>query len=119
MTKNLCFFTKFRYQAALTSTTTTPCTNVPIVCTLPNCSKSMSEGTSAIRKYNIIVHMQNEHPGYDYELGNCFEGRIQLPDDMIASMFITDDEEEMIRIPKDNIPFKLVPTGLSSSQSGL
>lgn len=46
----------FSYQSAATESTSSPCTNVPVLCHL--CSSS----SGAVWKYNMKAHFKNSHP---------------------------------------------------------
>jgi hypothetical protein len=48
-------------------------------------------------------HIRSKHPGYSVD---GFEDGAALPDSLIHAMFITQEEEERIGIPKDRIPAK-------------
>ena len=58
----------------------------------------------------MIAHIRAEHPGHivDAEIAEYGRGS-QLPEDLVAAMFISDEEELKIKIPKENIPLKLIP----------
>ena len=68
-------------------------------------------GHTAIWKYNMHAHIWESHPGYNVDaaigLGE-FHKSMTLPDELIALIFISDQEEERIKIPKDKIPLKLI-----------
>ncbi|KAI0737494.1 hypothetical protein BC629DRAFT_380153 [Irpex lacteus] len=43
----------FQYKASLTSTTSTPSTNTPIICTIGGCGGEVGQNKTAVWKYNI------------------------------------------------------------------
>ena len=57
----------------------------------------------------MIAHIQAEHPGYIVDAETAEYGRgSQLPEDPVAAMFISYEEELRITIPKENLPLKLI-----------
>ncbi|KAF8262084.1 hypothetical protein EI94DRAFT_1603809 [Lactarius quietus] len=51
--------TNFSYSAAMVSSDSSPCSNVPLQC--PYCS----DGSPAVWRYNMRLHFQHRHPGVD------------------------------------------------------
>ncbi|KAF8265196.1 hypothetical protein EI94DRAFT_1787602 [Lactarius quietus] len=51
--------TNFLYLAAMVSSDSSPCSNVPLQC--PYCS----DGSPAVWRYNMQLHFQHRHPGVD------------------------------------------------------
>ncbi|KAF8264280.1 hypothetical protein EI94DRAFT_1703360 [Lactarius quietus] len=51
--------TNFSYMAAMVSSDSSPCSNVPLQC--PYCS----DGSPAVWRYNMRLHFQHQHPGVD------------------------------------------------------
>ena len=49
--------THFSYTVAMISTTSSPCSNVPLLC--PYCA----DGSPAVWRYNMRAHLQQRHPG--------------------------------------------------------
>ncbi len=97
---------EFQYKASLTSTLSTPCTNTPIVCPIKGCAGEVGSNKTAIWKYNMPEHIRVHHPGY-----SCDGIEDGLPDDrLLSTIFITDEEESRLGIPKDKIPPKVKPT---------
>lgn len=99
------YFRKFQYKAALTPTTSTWCTNVPILCTIPGCTATVGNLFKAVWKYNMPEHIRQCHPGFS-TTGIDALGGAPLPPDLIQSMAISDLEEERTGIPRARIPLK-------------
>lgn len=88
-------FSGISYASALKGSTTTPCTNVPIICELcvqPTNSKLIP----AVWRYNLAEHVQIEHPGHtqSFHFSPKFWELISIP---IA-------EQIAMGIPQEQIP---------------
>lgn len=94
---------KFQYQPSLKSTSSTPSTNIPILCSIPGCTRTIGSKRTAVWKYNMPEHIRTAHPGYS---SNGIEDGVSLPPDLARAMFISPEEEHRIGIPKENIPPK-------------
>ncbi|GLB43863.1 hypothetical protein LshimejAT787_1500470 [Lyophyllum shimeji] len=92
---------KFHYQPSLKSTGSTPCTNVPILCSIAGCTGAVGTQQTAIWKYNMPEHIRTVHPGYAW---NALGGDAPLPASLAHAMHITPEEEAILGIPKENIP---------------
>ncbi|KAH7925284.1 hypothetical protein BV22DRAFT_1011487, partial [Leucogyrophana mollusca] len=103
---NCAYASKFHYAPSLKSTSTSPCTNVPIRCQIPGCSALVDKRHTAIWKYNMPAHILAAHK--DYSPDGILPG-MPIPSEMTTSMLITSEEEQWLRIPKENIPPKVTP----------
>ncbi|KAI1784985.1 hypothetical protein LXA43DRAFT_900727, partial [Ganoderma leucocontextum] len=102
-------FHKFHYRPAKVSTETTPCTNIPIMCTVPGCKSAMRQGDlfGAIWKYNMEEHIKNDHSGYSTT--GVEDHLLPIPADLAREMYISDSEERLMGISDSLIPHKIAP----------
>ncbi|KAI0686301.1 hypothetical protein C8T65DRAFT_591318 [Cerioporus squamosus] len=75
------------------------CTNTPILCSIPGCTRCTGNYLSAIWKYNMEEHLRLEHPGYSWD---GFHPGTIVPD-LLSAMHITREEEEAMKIPAEAI----------------
>ncbi|KAI0054339.1 hypothetical protein BV25DRAFT_1764193, partial [Artomyces pyxidatus] len=94
-------FQKFQYGPTSHSTESTPSTNIPILCTIPGCTGRIGSKYTAVWKYNMSEHIRQAHPGFS--IGGYLDGA-PLPDNLVCSMYITDEEETRLKIPAQHIP---------------
>ena len=96
----------FQYKVSLVSTVSTPCTNTPIICTIPGCAGEVGQGLkTAVWKYNMPEHIRTCHPGY---ASDHTEEGVHMQD-LLNTASITRLEEQRIGIPQDMIPYKPEP----------
>ena len=116
------YYRLFFYQPSLKPSATTPSTNVPILCRIPECKVEKNGNWSAVWKYNMPEHLRIAHPAYSRD-GTGIDGLIPLPPLMIHEMHISDEEEHALGIPLTHIPHKaslpeLPPTEVSGTAPG-
>lgn len=92
----------YQYKTSLVSTITTPCTNTPIICTIPGCAGEVGQNRTAIWKYNMPEHIRTHHPGYSCD---GIEDGLRAPD-LLRTSSISLLEEQRIGIPANLIPPK-------------
>ncbi|KAL0961307.1 hypothetical protein HGRIS_006266 [Hohenbuehelia grisea] len=98
---------KFQYQPALKVTSSTPSTNVPILCTIQGCTGFVGSLRTAVWKYNMPEHIRICHPQYSPD--GLTDGA-PLPADLASRMLITYQEELLVGIPEDKIPLQSAAT---------
>lgn len=81
-----------KYNLATQTTTSTPCTNVPIHC--PLCPDTVSGSPRTIWKYNAVFHLASEHS----ETG---ELPVHLPAQLMVDMFISTQEKGLMDIGRE------------------
>ncbi|KAI0724703.1 hypothetical protein C8Q72DRAFT_857147 [Fomitopsis betulina] len=91
---------KFKYGSSLVPNLKNPCTNIPILCTIPGCTGTVGNLRKAIWKYNMEEHIHTVHPGYPLDSTDL---GVPIPDDLAHAMFITHDEETWMGIPPEKI----------------
>lgn len=94
------YYHDFRYKLSLTSTHTTPCTNTPVLCPVPGCTKKTGKLLSAVWKYNLPDHVRTQHPGYSVD--GFQEGTIDIG--LLRLIDISYEEETALHIPPNLIP---------------
>ena len=87
-------FEGMKYQNAKTYTTSAPCTNVPIHCTL--CELSSAGKPQTIWKYNAIYHMAIAHATSSGNQPHSISGQ------MLIDIHITKEEDKKLKIPIEN-----------------
>jgi hypothetical protein len=101
-------FTTIKYATALSGSTTTPCTNVPVACKL--CVRAdNSKSTAAVWRYNLEAHVRAVHPGHTHAS--------QLSDKFLALCIITTEEQIAMGIPQEQIPPAIFTSLASCSTS--
>ena len=80
-----------QYKHAATSSSTMPCTNVPIHC--PLCTISVSENQQTLWKYNALYHLITE-PSNNGIL-------LEIPGELLVKIFIHQKEEQALGIGED------------------
>jgi hypothetical protein len=84
-------YERMQYKHAATSSSTMPCTNVPIHC--PLCPTSVSGNQQTIWKYNALYHLITEHSN---------SGILpEIPGELLVKMFIHKKEEQALGIEED------------------
>lgn len=86
---------EFTYSTAKKGSKTTPCTNVPIICPLCPPPRNPRDKSPAIWKYNMLQHIQFEHPGH---LAN------NVPSQAADNYTLTRSEYVALKIPQEQIP---------------
>lgn len=81
-----------KYNMAAQTTSSTPCTNVPIHC--PLCTDTVTGTPRTIWKYNTVFHLASEHS----EGGNM---PADLPTRLLVDMFISKREEGLMGIERE------------------
>ncbi|KAJ7442126.1 hypothetical protein FB451DRAFT_1105911 [Mycena latifolia] len=99
---NCAMVSTFNYKPAEKGSTTTPCRNVPVVCTicLPDVPRA-GDAQRAHWRYNMPKHLAAVHPEYASPLNP--EG-IRLPHDVWETMKLAEGEERALGIPEAKIP---------------
>ncbi|KAJ7441241.1 hypothetical protein FB451DRAFT_1058249, partial [Mycena latifolia] len=99
---NCSMLVPFNYKPAEKGSTTTPCRNVPVICTI--CLLDIPRAGDAQRaqwRYNMPEHLAAAHPEYASPLSP--EG-IRLPHNVWEVMKLTEGEERALGIPEAKIP---------------
>ena len=78
-------YSSFNYKRAKLPTKSSPCTNIPIVCSFCN----SPTGSRSIWKYNAIAHMAVNHPGKPFPL------------EFLAQIHISFMETELTKVDLD------------------
>ena len=87
-------YAEMQYAAASRSLTSSPCTNLPIHCSIGSCSTSASKTPTTIWKYNTMFHLASEHSDHDGTLP-------KIPRELLQSMFITRAEEKALQVTEE------------------
>lgn len=90
-------FTGIQYAIAARGSNATPCTNVPMVCTLPGCyyKTDLGKPSTGIWSYNMEQHIRTRHPAY--KLPENFEP------DFLKAITISPNEQKNMGIPQEQI----------------
>ena len=62
----------------------------------------------------MTTHIQTEHSGYSMDS----QTGASIPNDLICSMYITDEEECQIKIPANRIPYKIQQESAPNTTQG-
>ncbi|KAH9940250.1 hypothetical protein B0H21DRAFT_872024, partial [Amylocystis lapponica] len=93
---------KVTYGRATKGTKTTPCRNIPILCTLcPHMSTRTTGTFPAVWRYNMPEHIRLKHSEY---ASPSSPGGLPLPRQLWDDMEITRNEELKLGVPCTNIP---------------
>ncbi|KAH9946904.1 hypothetical protein B0H21DRAFT_883457 [Amylocystis lapponica] len=98
---NCKFNIPFKYGPANKGSDTTPCRNVPIICTLCPESSNKSIPRPAVWRYNMVTHLQSVHPEYASPRQS---GGLPLPFALWKELEISPKEEKALGIPDSLIP---------------
>lgn len=82
-------YARMQYAAAIKYTTSTPCTNVPIHCSL--CAPLPDSTPRTIWKYNALFHLLSEHPGEDGAMR-------AVPPKFMVDMHVSRAEERAMKV---------------------
>jgi hypothetical protein len=84
-----------QYKAATNCSASSPCTNVPIHCSI--CPPSLSGNLKTIWKYNVVNHLLTHHAEVD-PTQPCKYLAPEIPGQLLVDMFITKQEERLMNI---------------------
>lgn len=99
---NCAMVSAFNYKPAEQGSKSTPCRNVPVVCTL--CFPDVPRPGASQRaqwRYNMPEHLSTAHPEYSSPLS---PGGTRLPHEVWESMKVDTTEEVALGIPQASIP---------------
>jgi len=106
------FFHAFQLGTAQKYSKTSPCTNVPIICTL--CPQQDKAKTfTAIWKYNMMEHIKSHHPTFA-------SPGVTLPQELFQKLVISNEEQSQMKIPQAFISNLMLqtPDGTTVSAPG-